>query len=368
VIGVVAVLATAIIIAVNPLHQLAAARDSTRLKSLSTIQKAINQYQVDHKGAYPNGLVTKLQEICNNDVVQSQCLADGKLYLGELTNNQEYLTRLPVDDLATSSLGTGYQAAINSAGRVVLSAMYAELASITVGDPDSLLRDFGTAEGLVGWWMLNDLYGAKDLSGYGKNGNLFGGVATSTGMNNKINGSYDFLANLVVPYAGVSIPSTNIHDVGTAWTMGAWFYNNLSSATGTMQTILTRNGQSQPNYGHWWIIAYSNKKLLLQINNGINVNLIWSAVLISDQWQHLVLRMNNDNAVELFVNNIAKGKKKIPGVYKEVLVRNSISLGAYNGSTGPAYRLGGKLADVRIYNRPLSNQEISGWYNATKTK
>ena len=56
VIGIIAVLAAIVIIAINPARQFAQARDAKRTSDVSAISNAIGQYISDNKGAFPPGL------------------------------------------------------------------------------------------------------------------------------------------------------------------------------------------------------------------------------------------------------------------------------------------------------------------------
>lgn len=66
VVGVIAVLATIIIIAVNPARQIAQARNTQRKADVQTLHKALNQYAADNLGAYPSGIVAGPKTIGTN--------------------------------------------------------------------------------------------------------------------------------------------------------------------------------------------------------------------------------------------------------------------------------------------------------------
>ncbi len=56
VIGILAILAVIIIVAVDPVARFENARDSRRLSDVQAITSALHQYVIDHKGALPPGL------------------------------------------------------------------------------------------------------------------------------------------------------------------------------------------------------------------------------------------------------------------------------------------------------------------------
>src|SRR5688572_15066038 len=63
VIGIIAVLAAIVIIAINPARQFAQARDTQRVSDVSAISNAIGQYTADNKGILPPAITSTDQEI-----------------------------------------------------------------------------------------------------------------------------------------------------------------------------------------------------------------------------------------------------------------------------------------------------------------
>jgi prepilin-type N-terminal cleavage/methylation domain-containing protein len=53
VIGIIAILATVVLIAINPARQFSQARDTQRFSNVNAILNAIGQYTADHKGVLP---------------------------------------------------------------------------------------------------------------------------------------------------------------------------------------------------------------------------------------------------------------------------------------------------------------------------
>lgn len=93
VIGIIAILATIVLIAINPARQFAQSRDSQRTSNVNAILNAIGQYIADNKGAEPT--------IPGGEVNAALC--------GELLT--EYLPALPTDPDSASE-----GAAIEDAG------------------------------------------------------------------------------------------------------------------------------------------------------------------------------------------------------------------------------------------------------------
>lgn len=122
VIGIIAILASIVIVAINPKKQLGDARDTQRRADVNTILNAISQYTVDNKGNLPSCITTSALEICKTGVVSCGALCD----LSVLTNSGIYLVKIPVDPQVTTGSGVKYQVLKNSNGRITVSAMQPE--------------------------------------------------------------------------------------------------------------------------------------------------------------------------------------------------------------------------------------------------
>ena len=80
VIGIIAILASAVIVAINPGQQFAAARDATRNNHINSLYNSLISYQVTNQGLsdlnLPQG-EENLTEICNtNQIDPTECPTD----------------------------------------------------------------------------------------------------------------------------------------------------------------------------------------------------------------------------------------------------------------------------------------------------
>ncbi len=134
VIAILAILASIVIIAINPAKQFASARDAQRLSDVYSIMNALHQYALDNEGAFPDALSTEELEICRTDSDSCEGLSD----LSELTNDQLYLVSMPLDPQCPSSdancdaNGTGYFVGLTDGGRVTVNAYGAEDSEISI--------------------------------------------------------------------------------------------------------------------------------------------------------------------------------------------------------------------------------------------
>ncbi len=129
VIGIVAILAAAVIIAINPGHQFASARDVTRQSHLGSIDKAFLSYQVDNNGNLPDYIPLEPIEICN--IVEFQDCEE-LIDLSDII--PDYLSFLPLDPKGgIHAKGTGYFIHKDELGRVGITAENAETRIIAIG-------------------------------------------------------------------------------------------------------------------------------------------------------------------------------------------------------------------------------------------
>ncbi len=125
VIGIIAILATIVLIAINPARQFAQANDTQRTSNVNAILNAIGQYIADNKGAVPAGIDTTgytLKTIKSGTGVGDADLCNALV--------PKYLPALPVDPKdptgsvtnCGSTYNTLYQVQASSTGRISVFA------------------------------------------------------------------------------------------------------------------------------------------------------------------------------------------------------------------------------------------------------
>jgi type IV pilus assembly protein PilA len=136
VIGIIAILAAIVIVAINPTKQLGDARNAQRRSDVNTILNAVYQYALDHNGNLPSSITSTATEICANAQTQASCaaLANPGIYLGALTLTGTYIVAIPGDPQAATATGSAYYIMKNATtSRLTVSAPRAEQgASISV--------------------------------------------------------------------------------------------------------------------------------------------------------------------------------------------------------------------------------------------
>ncbi len=129
VIGIIAILAAIVIVAINPTKQLGDARNAQRRSDVNTILNAVYQYSIDNSGNIPSTITTSSTAICKSGVGVD---CTGLINLNTLTG--AYLVALPNDPQAAAGTSTAYTIMKDATSkRVTVAAPQAEQgASISV--------------------------------------------------------------------------------------------------------------------------------------------------------------------------------------------------------------------------------------------
>ncbi len=116
VIGVIAILASIVVVALNPARQFAQARNTEREAHVTTILDAIGQNVVDNQGIFT----------CSGVTVPSSATAigtgSGNVNLASCLVPTYIPTAIPVDSDGGSAADTGYTVAVDSNGRFTVCA------------------------------------------------------------------------------------------------------------------------------------------------------------------------------------------------------------------------------------------------------
>ena len=134
VIGIIAILASIVIVAINPTRQLGQARDAQRRADVNTILNAIYQYSIDNNGALPDSL--------SGSSVGGVSIANVRLYVCK-----GHLLRNNVAD------GNGAVCSNTNHQRLSLRSL---TGSYVVNVPYDPSRNALTGTGLTGYWVIKD--------------------------------------------------------------------------------------------------------------------------------------------------------------------------------------------------------------------
>lgn len=132
VVGIIATLAVVVFVALDPAKRFADARDAKRTTDVETILSAVNQYVVDHKGAFPNGLDHDERQIGtsgdNCSISSGGCSTTSSACIDLNKDDQiaKYLKEIPTDPDGGTAEMTKYTIGLDSNNIITIKACGAE--------------------------------------------------------------------------------------------------------------------------------------------------------------------------------------------------------------------------------------------------
>ena len=212
-------------------------------------------------------------------------------------------------------------------------------------------------DSLIGWWPFNG--NANDESGNGNHGTVNGATLT-TDSSGKANSAYNFdgINNFIKIN---TIPKLNNID---GLTISAYILP--LGTTGSRQFIVSRGYDYAA--GSFFLCHESNQnsdKLRFSINGYGTSNVLTTNPykIPYSNWQHIVAVKDN-NSIKLFVNGLLTNTSS----YSDQLFTNTDTLyfGVHHFENQTSgwfpYYFKGKMDNIAIYNRALSDQEIKQLY------
>ena len=233
---------------------------------------------------------------------------------------------------------------------VLLTAL--AIAGFAVTSLAQTVPNYLPTNGLVGWWPFNG--NATDESGNGNNGTVNGASLTSD-RNSLSNSAYSFngTSNYIEINLINALNTANVNGL----TLSGW--TNMSSLTNQPQSIIfmADNLNNGFNTGY----DYTTTKLYGQAgNSGVPASFFISSAntVLSNSWYNVVMTCDfNSNNSKLYINGVLQSQSSstlINPVLSKIFIGS-----AYN----QVWYQNGKLDDIGIWNRALSQQEITGLYN-----
>ncbi|MDD4989418.1 MAG: prepilin-type N-terminal cleavage/methylation domain-containing protein [Candidatus Pacebacteria bacterium] len=140
VIGIIVILLSVVLLAVDPAKRLKQSRDSVRRQDVSDILEAIITYETDNSGSIPSGIdsTSGTYQILgtggSTGCAASSCTNVTTLSSGACLDISSslvptYFASVPMDPLSGSAANTLYAVDKNSAGRIIVAACVPEVAS-----------------------------------------------------------------------------------------------------------------------------------------------------------------------------------------------------------------------------------------------
>jgi len=383
VIAILAVLAAAVVLVLNPAELLAQARDGARISDVKSLNDALNIFTTDKPGASQGVANTVYVSLPDSDPGcashslpllpggwQYRCstVADyrkvdgsGWIPIGLTSmNGGSPIASLPIDPQNSAALGKYYTYITGAVGSFLLSVPIESTkqlqgASIKDGGTDASRFEVGTtmslgasASQLIGYWRLDESSGssAGDSSGSNNNGVWYGaGSHTTAG---KINAAGNFDGDDYVAF-----PSGMINGKANV-SVSLWVKTNVIDQLNGVVCFETA--------GTTWRLCTFNDYVRLRDNDGLthDIDLFPSVTVETGEWYHLAFVHNGvTQKFTPYVNGVSLGDVDCgTAMYSDI---GSFHIGMPIESV---YNFSGAIDEVRVYSRALSASEVDSIYRS----
>jgi type II secretory pathway pseudopilin PulG len=391
VIGIIAVLSTALIMVIRPAEQFRKGRDSSRVSQLDSLRTALNMALMENVSLGEDHTV--YLSLPSNDPSCSDLSLPPlpNLWTYHCSNSQNFrkidgtgwipinftqlvtvnLPALPIDPINN----TTYYFTYTTGGSYELTALLesSERHDPAINDGDAFpgLYAVGTSLnltprtrdlGLVGYWKMDEsswtdncsTLTVQDSSGHGNHGkacpNGYGPVTASGKVGNA--GSFDGTDDYV--------------DCGNDASLN-YFEKGLTVEAWGMQTESTGGSDSwllDKDYTGYRIWGIDMLTFWVRTPPALNWKYVAGPTLEYNKWYHVVGVVDNVNyKIYIYVNGVRYGPTSLGEHYNFSYANYYLRLGRRSAAS---QFWPGLIDDVRIYNRALSAEEIQAIYNATK--
>jgi hypothetical protein len=238
------------------------------------------------------------------------------------------------------------------------SLLFVVLASLGLTTPTMAqnLPSYVPADGIVGWWPFNG--NANDESGNGNNGTV-NGATLSDDRNGIANSSYYFNGQtdfISVPDANIMLPS-NI-------SLSSWVKipSNYMGNNGVGRIVRSRF------YGYTLSFILSSNSINFEIwTNASNSTLLTTQnVITNDDVWHNIVGTFNGNEIKLYFDGLLIGSLPTPNSNILYSSDGLVMFGRDGNNPSPLTALyQGWIDDIGIWNRALTQEEITALFNAT---
>ncbi len=278
-------------------------------------------------------------------------VSDGTdLYVAEFSGNR--IRRIDVRKGIVSTIAGGGASGTNGTGP---DAGFGSLFAMTTDGRKIYASEGGNARlrvvadlGLVGYWPLNAAtadYASAVATNYALSAT--GSFTTPSGRYNETNGSYRFDGSNYLEVA-----DQNQYDLSSEYTISVWINRN---AAGVMRIVDKATVNNCDGY-NLDIVSDNRLRLLYCIVNGVGQDVLSGTAVPVNQWVHVLATFSSSRQqARLYINGHLDAEKATGA---GVSLTNALPLRLGADSSG-LNGFSGAMADVRLYNRVLSEGEIN---------
>jgi hypothetical protein len=208
--------------------------------------------------------------------------------------------------------------------------------------------------GLVGYWPFCG--NANDESGNGNNGTNNGATLTTDRFGNS-NSAYSFNGtnNFIELVNSAQLDNMNDFSIST------WYQVNNTSPQ--FQFLVSKDLMGDPPNGDWdFYVNYNKVKFDITINTNNNSG-TQNSLIEPNTWNHALITRNSlSGLINIYINGVLENSfTGYIGPYSNTQKMNFGRQGSSN-----QHFLNGKLDDIGIWNRALTQEEITNLYNVNQ--
>jgi len=207
--------------------------------------------------------------------------------------------------------------------------------------------------GLVGWWPFSG--NANDSSGNNNNGTVMGATLTIDRFGNA-NSAYQFDGSS----SYITIPnSSSLQSPGYRLSMTAWVNLAGNSLVGQpFNPILSKNNNGANAYMYRFTVDFVGLGFYASVNNWNNNTGGFGDTLINSEW-YLLTAVLDSSISYFYLNDSLIGSQ----AFTTNITADNYPLEIGRDMPGITEIFNGKIDDVGIWNRALTQQEINNLYN-----
>jgi prepilin-type N-terminal cleavage/methylation domain-containing protein len=328
VIGIMGVLSSIVVVAINPAEQFERAKVRKLVHEASQLEKALAQYAID-EGSLPSDTPTlnesdDAEPICKQGVSSSECISLDSILI------PDYLSEIPLDDYENNSDYSGYVVYKDLEGQPHVSSAYVTCWS----------------DGLVGKWKFNDGQGSN-LSDSSRN-EKHGTLTDMDPATDWVESSFGDSNSYALDFDGVNdrVLVSSAPALGEDYSFEALVYPNRSG-----NEIFASRGlpyfRALTTRMHFsWRDTSSTQRSLYTSSGDLPLNQ-WSHVFVTTDGTYERIYINGDLSIQ-------------SSTYDSISVPiSNLVIGNY---TSGSYWFDGQLDDIAFYDRELSPSEIARVY------
>ena len=214
--------------------------------------------------------------------------------------------------------------------------------------------------GLVGWWPFTG--NANDSSGNGNNGTVNGATLTTDRFGNG-NRAYSFGGGDWIEV----LNSNSLNSASSVITVSAWFnINNWDNHSNAGWFTIMSKSNSVTSYGNYRTGVTKNAQGIIRLYTTLNSDIVEDTVVINlNTWNQFTAIINDaTNQGSLYLNGILIFQGSTG--YTGWSTTDTLPLMFGMDRPGIIDYANGKIDDIGIWNRALTQQEITELYGCAK--